>query len=97
MNRLAKIYISLATLVGLGVSPLAAVSAAPFQGVGPNSVQVGEVQTSYGGDVEQVRHKGRYHRRHRHYKKHRQHRSNRYCHYSPRKGKMVCRPGHRYR
>jgi len=93
MNRLTKACILVTTFCAMAFSPLAQVSAAPASIAPQNYVQG---QGSY-GDVEQVRHKGRHHyHRHHHYKKHRKHRSNRHCHYSPRRGTMVCKPRHRW-
>jgi len=93
MSRLTKIGVLIATCFTMALSPLAQVSAAPAPMVLQNYGQ--DQGAFYGGDVEQVRHKGRHHyHRHHHYKKHRKHRSNRHCRYSPRRGTMMCRPHH---
>jgi len=105
MNRLTKTCVLTVTLFTMALSPLAQVSAAPAP-LAPQNYNSG--QSSYGearNDVEQVRHRDRrgggrhhYHRHHRHhhYKNHRNHRSNRYCHYSPRRGHVVCKPRYRH-
>jgi len=88
MNRLAKISVLTATFFTIAFSPLAQVSAAPFQEF-PQNYSYG--QGTY-GDVEQIRHKGRHH-----YKKHRKYRHHRYCHYTRGGCRDAYRPHHRHR
>jgi len=109
MNRVIKGCVLVAGLLTMALSPLAQVSAAPFQGVTQNTAQNIAPNTTYGQEtttaydnIEQVRHRGRHHyndrynNRHNRYKKQRRHRNNRHCYYSPRRGTMVCQPRYRH-
>jgi len=89
MNRVTKMSILAATFLTMALSPLAQAQAVSFQGA---MQHYSYGQGAYGGDVEQVRHKGRHH-----YNRHHRHKGKRYCRYSHRRGGMVCRPHHRSR